>query len=221
MSEASIVGAKEAALAAWESMGESGARDPVSWQLAADTSWYAANVLRERHLSARAAAQDAGHDPAVVGSRLADFLVLRTAALLGGLALEALLKGLLIRSDESAVEHPSFYSHDLTKLARRVGLTLSSEETALLGHLHEAVVWWGRYPVTRWDSPRNRERFSKGLRVDDEGAILGDSLPGTISDPQWSKLESLMERATTRFERPVADEPGRRGSREAAEELEG
>lgn len=72
--------------------------------------------------------------------------------MLVGLAVENLLKGVLISKDHSLVEGGRLKKwggsgHDLTKLASDARLPLTNEEKELLARVAEFVRWAGKYPL--------------------------------------------------------------------------
>lgn len=81
-------------------------------------------------------------------------LASRPVLLLYGLALENLIKGILISEDPMLLKDgrldKSLLVHDLTKLAKRLGtISLDNKELSLLEVLSEAIPYYGRYPVPR------------------------------------------------------------------------
>lgn len=97
----------------------------------------------------------------------------RTYVLLAGLALENVLKGMLVARDPTLINqghlHGSIRSHKLLELAGAMpDLSLSETEQRVLSICQDAIPYWGRYPVPlRYNglSPREaataqfRERF--------------------------------------------------------------
>lgn len=98
----------------------------MSWLWAATGSWHAAGVLWGRYLDARRVVTESGHDPEVLLEKSPDIFLIRTVAFLGGVALEALLKGLAVKFDASVVEQHEFYSHDVVRLAALSATSLAA-----------------------------------------------------------------------------------------------
>jgi len=76
----------------------------------------------------------------------------RSYILLVGLALENVLKGLIITSDAKLISSgnldKSLKNHNLLNLAGRIdGLILSNDEERILRICQDAIPYWGRYPV--------------------------------------------------------------------------
>ena len=75
----------------------------------------------------------------------------RVYSMLCGMALEALLKAIIIEK-RMELRH----SHNLNQLARDAGVTYPANDQKLLQILSEAIIWDGRYPVPKdeknWDS---------------------------------------------------------------------
>lgn len=65
-------------------------------------------------------------------------------ALLGGLSLEVLIKGILIGLDEKPP-----LTHDLVDLSKRAGFAVSNDDRAVLKALTIYVTWYSRYPATK------------------------------------------------------------------------
>lgn len=78
--------------------------------------------------------------------------VLSVAYMLAGYAMENLLKGQLIarqprQADSSKPSKFKFKSHDLGKLARAAGYSLTVEEAILLERIEQFTLWTARYPA--------------------------------------------------------------------------
>ena len=76
--------------------------------------------------------------------------------MLAGLALECIVKGILIKEDPSIVRDgrlPEWLtSHNLLELLKRVDVVVDEPQREFVRRAAVAVVWEGRYPVpTRWD----------------------------------------------------------------------
>jgi hypothetical protein len=104
-----------------------------------------------------------------------------------GLALENLLKGLLVARDGSLVSEGRLSSevanHKLSSLFQRAGITLSPEQRAFVERLSESVTWAGRYPV-----PKSEDKF--GLPQLPSGAYY---LPGTFFEDDEVKAQEIWE----------------------------
>lgn len=74
-----------------------------------------------------------------------------TAMMLIGMAIENLLKGILIARDSSLIENGKTASrlktHDLTKLITWAGISIDKYDTQLCALLSDFITWQGRYPV--------------------------------------------------------------------------
>ena len=91
-----------------------------------------------------------------------------TVLMLGGLAIENLLKGLIAKADKISQEKgkPKFKEHGLVALAATAGVTLSDDELVLLQRLTEFVLWAGRYPASqKADVLRIHTRKTAGSRT--------------------------------------------------------
>ena len=76
------------------------------------------------------------------------------ATLLYGLALENLLKAILVHNDPSRTSNGRLAEwpgggHDLSVLAREAEVALDSVETDLLKRLSQFIKWAGRYPIPK------------------------------------------------------------------------
>lgn len=76
----------------------------------------------------------------------------RSYILLASLALENVLKGLLVAGDSKLVSggylDKTLKSHKLVELARRINeLVLSNDEESILEVCQDAIPYWGRYPI--------------------------------------------------------------------------
>jgi hypothetical protein len=76
----------------------------------------------------------------------------RSYILLASLALENVLKGLIIASDANLIStgrlDKTLQSHKLLDLAKKIaGLVLSKDEKHILQVCQDAIPYWGRYPI--------------------------------------------------------------------------
>ena len=79
------------------------------------------------------------------------FGLYKPAFLILGLAMENLLKALLLKQKKVTFsgDHPKWpgNGHNQRELAKPLGRLLNVEQENILGHLEEFVVWAGRYPI--------------------------------------------------------------------------
>jgi hypothetical protein len=97
--------------------------------------------------------------------------------LLGGLAVENLLKGRLIATGQPPIKNGRFTldTHNLPELARKGAVDLTAEEWTLLERLQQFVRWGGRYPIPREvEAMRPREFPDGGVRPLTSGWALKD-----------------------------------------------
>jgi hypothetical protein len=81
----------------------------------------------------------------------------RIARMLGGYVLETLFKGVAINLPDNLAGLKSkdratmkrLFHHELRKLAKEAGVTLSENETLLCERLEQYTVWAGRYPAPK------------------------------------------------------------------------
>lgn len=132
----------------------------------------------ELHDAAAALWNDSGNtmsvnmEPAVDGSALLQKSCghSRTFILLAGLALENVLKGLIIAKDPSLVNEgalaKSLQNHNLTILASAVKeLRLSKQEEHVLAVCQDAIPYWGRYPIPlRYADLQPKEALTQEFR---------------------------------------------------------
>lgn len=130
----------------------------------------------------------------------------RVFYLLAGLALENIMKGILIARDKSLlskgmISNKKILKHNLSDLFKEVGLALSDRELNLVERVSETVVWAGRYPVPKHESaralrpipgslPREPGCFTSGEAEMVYGlwARLGEI---TMTDPRCPKYQSV------------------------------
>ena len=127
--------------------------------------------------------------------------------MLYGMGVESLLKALATANGFNFVSHdrngrPRFNdrtNHDLVKLAKKIGVTLSPAEEELLGRLSNYVRWAGRYPVAKkpLDKLRQKHGYSKELAIRFEDR--------RILDPLVDRLFEEMQ--VERDEQGIADVP--------------
>ncbi len=136
--------------------------DLNNWQAfvgnAMPDSWL--NYAQELEEAAEALWADSGNSMRIeTGTQLDGSLVaikkpsahLRSYILLAGLALENVLKGLIIAGDAKLISSgrldKTLKSHKLLNLAKRVNLRFSKNEKHVLQVCQDAIPYWGRYPV--------------------------------------------------------------------------
>jgi|HubBroStandDraft_5_1064220.scaffolds.fasta_scaffold06751_7 hypothetical protein len=126
-------------------------------------------------------------------------------AMVAGLALEVLLKGI-----GRALERPNNSSHSLTKLTDDVGIPLSDDERILLEAMTEYILWAGRYPAPRqafewvrfWDVQKKQQRRTSGIF---SGTGDPDRSIGLVTFTRiWAKLAAYYHQA--REARPESSE---------------
>ncbi|KHT49323.1 hypothetical protein [Vibrio sinaloensis] len=120
-----------------------------------------------------------------------------TYKMLMGMSFEALLKGLLIESQQVPISNLA--THDLVDLAKTLGLILSKEENKALTVLTDYVLWAGKYPM-----PKNAKQLQQHrtmVHVTENRKIKLGSLNATESNgaldfdnlkPLWRKLSDEM-----------------------------
>lgn len=120
---------------------------PFSWAFRADLLLHAASVLHDRY---DAALRKAMADPETYFAQAgpqpwADVALLQMVYYLQAMAIENLLKSLIVGRDPGALET----THELAELSRAAGLTLPEDDIALLGELTAVIKWNARYQVPR------------------------------------------------------------------------
>lgn len=116
-----------------------------------------------------------------------------TYKMLMGMSFEALLKGLLIESQQVSIS--DLATHDLVELAKSLGLSLSKDENKVLTVLTDYVLWAGKYPM-----PKNAKQLQQHrtmVHVTENRKVKLGSLNATVSNgaldfdnlkPLWRKL---------------------------------
>lgn len=122
------------------------AKDPESWLNSAQNLKNAADVLRNSCWPKKRRFHD-------LKAAKSDFLMGPVYMLLAGLAVETLIKGIIVGIEPKLVEEqklsPELTRHDLLKLYKRAGLIENALQNNLLLRLQNYVQNFGRYPVTR------------------------------------------------------------------------
>ena len=139
-----------------EGIFERAAREPLAWQLVARELVYAANLLYKRYTEARPEEllKVKWPPPPIDLNRF--HASGRPVLLLYGLAIENLIKAVLISEGHSPVQNrrlnTSFKTHDLTGLFRAGRLSLRSDVEKLLKRL-QAAIESGKYPIPTQPAP--------------------------------------------------------------------
>lgn len=129
--------------ATWRNWFESAAKHPYTWKLQSEVLIRSANALFK---VAQADLQHSGDgivtsaEPPVTGVYL----------MLAGLALEILMKGILVMRKQNLDAESlmsKVKSHDLNYLARELGLKLDVQDSFLLARTSAHITWAGKYPT--------------------------------------------------------------------------
>lgn len=125
-----------------------------------------------------------------VATELNNLELLTTASLLYGLALENMIKGIIVQQRApSASEVFALFGkssgHNLGDLAEKASFVLSKDERDLLNRLSAYVEWAGRYPVAK-----KMEKMT--LR---QKAVTGEWLPLPLQQHEVSLYETVFARA--------------------------
>ena len=131
------------------------AQSPEAWRLTAIGLKRSADIIWKQWFgifSRLEGGQIAKATPQEVGDV---YLLLPSFLLLSGLAIENVLKGLLISKEPSVVETKIRWKvglggHDLGELFKSNGFIPTSDEQEFLDALTQAVLWSGRYPVPKY-----------------------------------------------------------------------
>jgi len=125
---------------------------PRVWLSSAETLLAAARAVK------KAAEEKGGQAAFEQGLMIADY---QPYALLLGYAIECLLKARWVKNgnklvrDGRLLNEPPFGKHELGKMARTVGVTLSPKELSVLDRLSSFVQFAGRYPIPpTWEQTR-------------------------------------------------------------------
>ena len=120
--------------------------DPYFWRARAETLYEAANAFREKYWPVKRKDKD-------TEAAYSDFQRGPVYMLLAGLALETLIKGIIVGRNPKVVEHQKLSGklthHNLIELYRVAGLRESKYRNDLLLRLQNYVEIFGRYPVTK------------------------------------------------------------------------
>ena len=128
----------------WDDQYRSLAEQPITWTLVADRLSRAFAVL------AAQTAHDNKSAPRTEPNLIAVTLMM------GGFAIENLLKALVVSTDGPWDEKGRFdlHTHNLLELAQDTGLDLTDDERLLLEKIEAFVTWAGRYPIPDRKSTR-------------------------------------------------------------------
>src|SRR5687768_16903271 len=140
-------------------------KDPAAWFMVGYTLHYASNVLWTNLRPALKAWDEKGapEDKHELALRLRG-----PFALLAGLSIENMLKG-AIQQVTPRAHRQLVTGHDLLKLAKRLDLSMTADESDLLERLTRFVRWAGRYPVALDAAETSKPRL---LRSSDYAAIV-------------------------------------------------
>jgi hypothetical protein len=175
------------------------APDPTMWWIMAQDLFHAAEALLDAW---RAAKPDySGGLPGVNGwdelppEQQQAALRIRFPMVflfLVGLALENLLKGLLLARDPGLAAGGRLAreigdSHRLSTLFQRASIPLSTEQVKLVDRLSESILWAGRYPVPKTEDKFQLPRLPSGAYY----------LPGTFFDDDEVRAHEIWDLVAT------------------------
>ncbi|MDQ2166274.1 MULTISPECIES: hypothetical protein [Vibrio] len=119
-----------------------------------------------------------------------------TYKMLMGMSFEALLKGLLIASQEVAIS--DLATHNLVELAKDSGLNLTKNENKIFTVLTDYILWAGKYPIPKNSSQLQQHRTTTSVTEqrkvkfgdldvnEPNGALDFDNLK-----PVWLKISKM------------------------------
>ena len=109
-----------------------------------------------------------------------------TSQMLAGLALENLLKCIIIRRDPTLVKEGSInrtlITHNLLELFKRVEIQLTSGENDLISKLEIMVKWGGKYPLPQ-EATNNHVRATDGKYFETFEALYKKTLTTLEGSP--------------------------------------
>ena len=156
------------------------ARDPGTWALSATRLKRAADQLRQSAWPEARRRND-------VLAATADFMIGPVYMMLMGLAVENVLKAMVIAREPGNVEEQKLSTlicqHDLRRLWHRVGLRRCPEYDRELTRLETFVVSLGRYPVTKLKRDMDR--------------TVGAGFHGQAAFPTMDRLWVFLQREFT------------------------
>lgn len=126
----------------WDKQHKLSGAMPVVWLLTAE------QLLRTFQMLTDQARQDLSD--AYGGDESITYPISSIAMMLGGFAIENLLKGIKVSQGSQVFDDRGFFTiktHDILELAVQAGVELDTEEKALLERLEQFVIWAGRYPI--------------------------------------------------------------------------
>jgi hypothetical protein len=136
------------------------------WFQKAQALYDAANVVRYAFWPEKRTPRDRK-------AAVSDFYKGTVYMLLAGLAVETILKGILIGQNPQLVEKQELWkelvNHDLKKLYKKTKLTMSNLQNNLFERLTNYVITFGKYPVTKIEqnmSKRGETSFSSQTDFD-------------------------------------------------------
>ncbi len=165
-------------------------RTPGVWALSARRLRRAAEIIFD-HYGKDLRDMEAGVSPV----ELENLEISGCGTLLYGLAVENILKGILLSTSQDAIDHGKLRKwpgggHDLVLLAAEAKITLSVTEEDILKRLSACVRWAGRYPI-----PKKSEKMG----LSQCAYPSGDSLPMPLEvfeqaafDAMYIRFESLI-----------------------------
>ena len=157
----------------WWSYHVSG-ENPAAWQVSAKDLLDAAMAVK-----AKVQPFDNAMDP-----------LARVEAMLLGMALECLLKGMYIRRRHALVKDGEYVgvkdagAHQLLQFADAAGVTLSQPERSILTRLTDFIKYAGRYPISR------RVKEMRPVKTPDRRTVAR----GYISGAELERAETLTNR---------------------------
>ena len=146
----------------WEWSFEQSGKNPLAWQASAKDLLEAAEAVKAKVI---------GHGDGLMHSLVA------VQAMLLGLALECLLKGVWIKKHQpwtgsdgltkggKYVGIPGAHDHRLEQLAAVASVKLSADEQQVLKRLSNFVLFAGRYPIGKWPDEMRPKATSGGKKV--------------------------------------------------------
>jgi len=156
------------------------ARDPAWWLFRAQDLSQAATVLFEAFIADRQRFIDLNEPGLGVDKKeVPNLSIAPVAMLLFGLAVENVLKAMIVKNDPTIVGDEKLgrwgaRDHDLVKLAERAGLQLEPADRDLLARLGLFLLWRGRYPVPN-RAPDSAQPFANSAGQDDAQIRLDDA----------------------------------------------
>ena len=154
--------------------------NPDCWMAKAETLYEAANAFREKYWPIQRKEKDAE-------AGCSDFQRGPVYMLLAGLAIETLIKGIMVGKNPNLVEPQKLSQelthHNLLELYRAAGMRESNSRNNLLLRLQNYVEIFGRYPVTK--TKKEMEKMSNTR-------FAGQTDPERV-DRLWNYLVSKIQ----------------------------